>query len=230
MDIQLLAAKVARKIRDEGAWRTLKKGCSYLAHRAAPDEFDIRNGTDTSGVEPLWKFKIASPNRGFGKWYEPTAEQELAEAIQALHDAPRDLVFVDLGCGKGRTLLVAAKLGFKQVIGVEFAPELAEIATKNLAKMEIANGTILQADAADYKFPESDMVVYLYNPFSVEVMAKVIANLGKARSHKRYVIYKTPHCSETLNSCGFLSRLASPAARPYIQIWKSLECSDRMPQ
>ncbi len=90
------------------------------------DSFDLRHGTDTGGIEPLWKFHIRSSNRSFGFCYQPTDEKELVDAVNFLSEDLRAFTFVDLGCGKGRALLVASNLGFEQVIGVEFARELNE--------------------------------------------------------------------------------------------------------
>src|SRR5206468_4366794 len=113
------------------------------------DEFDLRHGTDTSGVEPLWKFRVASPNARFGFHYKATDEKELLDAITFLDEDPRAFTFVDLGCGKGRPLLIAARLGFARIIGVEFAPELVAVAAGNLATMRVSNATVVHADAAE---------------------------------------------------------------------------------
>jgi predicted RNA methylase len=50
-------------------------------------------------------------------------------------------------CGKGRPLIVAAAMGFKTVIGVEFVRELVEVARENLRKTR-SNATVVCADAA----------------------------------------------------------------------------------
>jgi SAM-dependent methyltransferase len=184
------------------------------------DEFDRRNGTDTSGEESLWKFKIDSPSVRFGRKYQPSGEEELADAIRFLRVDPGGMTFIDLGCGKGRTLLVAAGLGFGRVVGVEFAPELATIARKNMEKMKITNGAVLQGDAGEFRFPDDDLVLYLYNPFSEEVMRRVVLNLRDCTAKKIFVIYKAPECMALFESGGFLTRLGSPPGREYIQTWK----------
>ena len=67
--------------------------------------------------------------------------------------------------------MLASSLGFKQVIGVEFAQELVEIA--NLAKMKVTSAIVEHLDAAEYRFPDRDLVVFLNNPF-LKVMEKVL--------------------------------------------------------
>lgn len=218
MNFQLLVGKIARRLHQDGVPATIRKLGAYLRRGRVADEFDVRYGVDTGGIEPLWKFKILSRNVRFGVRYQPTNEQELTDAVNFLHEDPQTLTFIDLGCGKGRTLLVASKLGFKQVIGVEFARELVQIARVNLAKMGIVNATVIHGDAADFQSFSSDFVLYLYNPFSQEVMRRVVANLRESHSKRLFLIYSDPECADLLDSSGFLSRFGCPPGRN-IQIW-----------
>jgi SAM-dependent methyltransferase len=222
LDIYLLAVRIVQTIRKDGLPTAFRKAFVHLRRGRTTDDFDLRNGTDTSGIEPLWRFMIHSPNARFGVRYEPTDEHALVDAINFLHEDLQTLTFIDLGCGKGRPLLVAAKLGFKEVIGVEFARELVEIARENLAKMQIANAVVMHTDAADFHFPSSPMIVYIYNSFSQNVMHKVVANLRESDSKRLYVIYRAAECAEVFDSSGFLGRLGSPPARRDIQIWGRL--------
>ena len=222
MDIKLLASKVFYALRRDGLTPTLHRVLTFFTRRRGRDNFDLEHGTDTGGIEPLWKFRISSPNRRYGVRYQATDEQELLDALRLIHEKLETFTFIDLGCGKGRTLLVAARLGFKRVIGVEFARELVEIASANLAKLAIMNAAVEHADAADFRFPRSDVVLYLYNPFSQEVVRQVVAKLQESCSRRLYIIYKVPECAEVLDSSGFLSRLGYPPSRPYIQVWQAL--------
>jgi hypothetical protein len=40
------------------------------------------------------------------------------------------------------------------------------------------------ADAMEYAFPDSKLILYFYNPFSPEVMQKVFMNLGKSLAER----------------------------------------------
>ena len=221
VDVRLLTWKVVRSLHQDGLWATFRKCLEYLRDDSTTaNEFDLKYGTDTGGIEPLWKFKICSPNARFGASYQATQENELANALEFLRENLKTFTFIDLGCGKGRTLLVASNLGFRQVIGVEFVSQFVEIARTNLAKRRIANAVVLCADAAEFRFPNSDTVVYLYNPFSQDVLSKVIVNLHESFSKQRiYVIYKVPRFAEVIDSSGFLRRFGCPPAARNIQIW-----------
>lgn len=226
MDFELVVAKSVRRMRKVGLGATLREGFQALGglfHRdLRTNPFDLKYGTDTGGDMSLWNFEITSPNAIFGVKYQATDEQELADAVGYLQEDPHDLTFIDLGCGKGRALLVAANLGFKRVVGVEFAHELAEIARKNVSKMHVVNAIVLEVDSAEYRFPDSEMVVYLYNPFSQEVMHKVVANLRASTSKKLYLIYNTPECGAVFETSGFLTRVGCPPATPHIHVWKAV--------
>lgn len=159
------------------------------------DEFDIRHGTETGGSVKLWKYRINSPNAKHGVFYISTSEKHIRVLLSPL---PRTATFVDLGCGKGRPLIVAAAMGFKSVVGVEFVKELVETARENLRKAG-ANATVLCADAAYYDFPPGTLVVYLYDPFDAAVMSSVAQNL---RRHKGelWVVYVNPEHGSLFDS------------------------------
>jgi len=55
------------------------------------------------------------------------------QIMQALPVDFSQFTFVDLGCGKGRVLLMASDYPFQGIIGVEFMPELVSAAQKNIA-------------------------------------------------------------------------------------------------
>lgn len=91
--------------------------------------------------------------------------------------------FVDIGCGKGRALILASQMGFRKVIGVELASELCQIARRNAVRLQERSPSlspieIVEADATLYEFPNTPLVVLLYNPFGPELLDKVIGRLA----------------------------------------------------
>lgn len=220
MNLRLLAAKLFRTLAEDGPAATYRRALAQLPQRRTPDAFDVDNGTETSGIEPLWRLSIKSPNARFGERYQASTEQELLTALEFVDEALDTFSFIDLGCGKGRTLLVASRMGFRRVIGVEFAEELAKIASRNLVERGARDAVVLHADAADVTFPAGDTVVYLYNPFSEEVLARVLENLRAQQDGELYVIYKEPRCARLLDESGFLVRHGRPPAAQHIEIWR----------
>jgi 16S rRNA G966 N2-methylase RsmD len=137
----------------------------------------------TAGVEQLEKLTIDSQNRKLGTHYAPTPYL----IIDWLHEIlPRDVSgwsFVDYGAGRGRVVMLAAKRPYAQVVGVEFAQELAEQAEKNIRSMkakdvEAKHVSIAQADATSFQVPDTPLVAYFYAPFSKSVMVEVLSQIS----------------------------------------------------
>jgi SAM-dependent methyltransferase len=82
---------------------------------------------------------------------------------------PIDHTFVDVGCGRGRALVIAALCGFTRVKGIEYRGDLLADAERNLAVVAARTGRLdlrlLRADALDHELEPSDQVFYLYDPF-----------------------------------------------------------------
>jgi SAM-dependent methyltransferase len=114
---------------------------------------------------------------------------KVANAHAALRDLPIEdysqYTFVDVGSGKGRMLFVAAEYPFRRLVGVEFATDLHELAVENIAQYRYAAQRCreiesVHADAAEFEFPDGNLVVYLFNPFGPEVMGRMLANLERS--------------------------------------------------
>jgi SAM-dependent methyltransferase len=219
--------EIIERLRRDGASSMVRPALRYARSYLSPDPFDSRHGTNTGRIEPLWKLKTESPNLAFAVRYQATKENEFYDALKFVNEEWRHFTFIDLGSGKGRTLLMAANLGFQQIIGVEFSEPLVSIARTNLAKKLVSNAVVLHADAASFQFPDSDIVLYLFNPFSEVVMRQVILHLKEIASRRKcYVIYNIPECSGLLEGCGFLTYMGSvpKTSESYseIGIWKSV--------
>lgn len=182
-------------------------------------DYDAVYGTDTGGKLSLDGLTIASANRQYGTGYQRTPPQRLHQSVSFLGIDPADFTFVDLGCGKGITLMTASSLGFASVVGVEFAKELVDIAQGNLAKAGIPNVSVLHGDAADFEFPVGNLIVYLYNPFRLPVLERVVERLRKLTS-KVYVIFTRCHYKEFLDSTGFLIHIGGPTGDSQVDIWR----------
>jgi SAM-dependent methyltransferase len=106
----------------------------------------------------------------------------------------RNATFIDLGCGKGRPLLVAAERPFREVVGVDLSSELAGIARSNAAIMQARQSgrapiRVVVGDAASYPLPSGDVVLFLYNPFGAPIVAEVLAGVERAIAAERRAIY-----------------------------------------
>jgi SAM-dependent methyltransferase len=142
----VLIRKIVVSIREDGLLGSLKKALLYLLPTRVVDDFDSRYGTDTATVLPLWRLANRSPNLKYGYRYQASPENNLETVMEFIGQPASRFAFVDLGSGKGRTLIIATKLGFRSVTGVEFAQELVRIAKKNLAIVENTEAVTLCMD------------------------------------------------------------------------------------
>lgn len=157
--------------------------------------FDIIYGTDTRVLVELKELSVKGNNRDSGQRYKPTHRKTFLEAIRSIDQDVMDGSFIDFGCGKGRTLILAAKIGFKKVVGVEFAIDLCEICESNIKKLKINNADVVNIDASIYNVPCDSSVFFFFNPFSEDIFQKVLLMINESimnNPRKAYIIYVNP--------------------------------------
>src|SRR5690606_19904681 len=95
--------------------------------------FDVWYGTDTRGLVPCREYDVVGNNKDHGTGFQSSRPTPFKKVIRSL-EAPAGGVFVDIGSGKGRILLIASDLGFRKVVGLEFVPSLCEVAKENVKR------------------------------------------------------------------------------------------------
>jgi SAM-dependent methyltransferase len=179
--------------------------------RAESDrEFDSRYGVDTGGFIQLNRFHIPSENWEYGTPYGAIHPEDFARAMDALDVRHEEYTFVDFGSGKGRALLLASDYPFKKIVGVEFTPDLVEIAKKNVSvfrrdSQRCRDIEPVCADALKYELPEGPSVFYFYNPFDREVMERMVAKVARSyRENPREicVLYVNPLLGDLWEGAG----------------------------
>ena len=134
------------------------------------------------------------------------------QILRALPMAPDGFTFIDLGSGKGRTLLMASDYPFRCIVGVELLAEFEAIARRNIARYrgEQQKCFVLEShpgDAREFTFPDEPMVLYLFNPFPEHVLRDVLANLrGSLTTSPRpvFVIYHNLEHERVFAESGWL--------------------------
>lgn len=201
--------------------RVFHNFCSRI-YRRVRDEFfppihpfDLTKGVDTSGRLNLRRLAIASPNRKHGRDYQGVEPGRFSDAMSEIREDFSCYTFVDLGCGKGRALMMAHDLGFRRLLGVEFSTRLAEIAENNLAKLNINDVQILVGDVAEFQFPAEPLVVFTFNSFGPEVLQRVLLNL-RDQPGPIYFVYVNAIHDATVAADRFLAPLAT---RKFHSVW-----------
>lgn len=94
---------------------------------------------------------------------------------------------VDYGSGKGRLLFFIHYRFHAKAVGVEKNQELHKIAEENKAIYnDRARIKLINISAENYQPTKSDTHFYFFNPFSLDILKKVITNiLSSAKDHPR---------------------------------------------
>lgn len=180
----------ARRLPRSAAWRATRAFDRLFVER--PRGFPRAGG----GFVWLDSLGLGEPDRND---YAPSPWRVLPDVLHP-EDVGRDDVFLDIGCGMGRALLVAAeRYPFSRVIGVEIAQSLADAAREVMAgnahRFRCREWTVETADAATYVVPGDVTVAYLYDPFVGALLDKVLAALISSvdeRPRRLRLIYLTP--------------------------------------
>ena len=102
-------------------------------YRYADSAFDRKYGTGTSGMIMPEDFNLAdSTSKDGAQCYWATPDRLDEYLLEALALDFREYTFVDYGSRKGRVLLVASSFPFREIIDVEFNPELHKVAEENV--------------------------------------------------------------------------------------------------
>jgi SAM-dependent methyltransferase len=196
-----LLRTLCREVREKGAFKTFLLYISYLADYF----FDLRYRTDTFSWVGLDDLGIDSQQKQHAYQYQPTHTLSLRKLFRRL-GILAGAILIDLGCGKGKPLLISAEFGFREARGVEISPSLCEIARRNCMIYERKRRTstkfdIIHSDILDYHFQDDEDVFYLFNPFDAHVLAQVseciLASLQR-RNRRAWVIYCTPTHRDTI--------------------------------
>ncbi|MBA3518389.1 MAG: class I SAM-dependent methyltransferase [Rhizobiales bacterium] len=163
----------------EGLGRSIVKRAQIRLHHSLIDfAHDRLQGTETHGQHWPADRSLGSPSARHANKYEPSPTAIFNRLLKALDLDVSSFVFVDLGSGKGRTLLMAAEKPFVRVEGVEIAGDLHQTALRNIEHAHskgkpLAPMVARHMDALTYEFPQEPFVLYLFNPFDAELMAQV---------------------------------------------------------
>lgn len=200
--------------------------------------YDLRFGVETAGRVNLEDLGFYSRSKSSGVYYEATPPGVVRFALRRIAEPLENLVFIDLGSGKGRTVLIAAAYPFARVVGVEFSPQLHRTALRNVRRyrgpVRAGEITMLNMDAVDFVLEARPCVVFLYNPFRGEVMRAVCDRLiaaARNAGHALYVIYYNSNQRHWIEQSGAFTSIYDGWAPPSLSaphrraltIWRALD-------
>ncbi|MEB3980324.1 class I SAM-dependent methyltransferase [Mycobacterium sp. 663a-19] len=185
--------------------------------RLAPAHpFDNEYAIKTSGVLPGSVLRLGYPLKATtGRvGYLGVQPSILRRALNIL-PVDSGTTFVDLGCGKGRALVVASEFPFGSIVGVEISPELAEVASENALVVRRNHPqrtpiSVVEGDVLDYALPPGNLVIFLFNPFEKVLITQLLNKIEAAlqeRDSSIYVVYINPVCGHIFDGSSMLSRI-----------------------
>lgn len=179
--------------------------------------FDIRHGTSTFSRVPKGEQNIQSSDgeKDNGLLYVASFTSVTRQTTQIAaeilgHDRFAQTQFFDLGCGKGKALMVYARqhgsIAKHPAIGIEYDPSLADLARQNVAKFGLTNDkvNIITDSAANIRsYVKTDTaIIYLYNSFQGETLR---ATLDSLQGLPHILIYVDPAERDILRSYGYIT-------------------------
>ena len=179
-------------------------------------DYDWDHRVNTTSAAVGWRDRLLGV---FHSPYQPTEPALFHEMLDALqqqsHLDVREFTFIDLGSGKGRTLLLASDYPFRRIVGVELLPALHHIAQENLQKYHSESEKCFALEsicenAAAFAFPAEPTVLYLFNPFPEAGLRGMLANLDRSlRENPRpvYVLYHNPLLEHVLRESTALTKV-----------------------
>lgn len=190
-------------------WLLFKAFCEFLRdstpsrlrQRFGDADYDWDHRVNTTSGAVGWRERLLGV---FYSAYQPTEPASFHEMLEALRATAQltfaDFTFLDLGSGKGRTLLMASDYPFRRIVGVELLPALNAIARENLFvySSDTQKCFALEsmcADATSFPTPDGPLVIYLFNPFPAAALRTALDNLvdsSRATHWPMYVLYHNP--------------------------------------
>jgi hypothetical protein len=198
-----------------------------IAPKYGHERFDSRHGVDTHPWS-LADSRLPPETVGEAINYEPAHTGVLHHVFRSLPFRHEDYHLVDLGSGKGRTLLVGSEYPFKAITGVELSERSAQIARDNIARnaqrtdIRCAAVDVHCENAVDFTVPEGNLLVTMYNPFFGQTFQQCVEHLHHAAlaepARKIWLAYINPWLGEsTLEQSGYFQRVEE--FRPIPRNW-----------
>lgn len=198
--------------KDEGVEKLLEElGCEKNR-----DYFDIRSEVGGSYLEYLEKrhenidfsyvTKEDRPDLYSGEYYEskPFDHSAIDRVFEDIKMLPCEKNFMDIGCGKGQILLMAAMSEMDKIGGVEWNADIAGICRNNLRELNVS-ADIITGDATEYQEIDGYSIFFLYNPFGEKGVRKIIHNICESRKRRNrdiFLVYGNPFYHKAIVESG----------------------------
>ena len=184
--------------------------------------FDIIRGTNTHFRLDKNDYQEHPENFEMGVLYMSSVTKEVKNALKFVKNEAKehfyDFQSFDLGCGKGKTILIYSELYGKsaahKAIGIDYYKPLILIANNNLElTKKTAYAMTYNDDARNFsKYCTSKRIIlYLYNPFGENILKDI---LETSLEKDVFLIYTDPEFSNLVIKNGFNQILSKKGHYP----------------
>ncbi len=175
-------------------------------------EYDWENRVNTTGGTVGWRMRLLGL---FHSPYQPTEPALFREMMASLPIEFDTFTFVDLGSGKGRTLLMASEYPFRKIVGVELIAGLHCAAEENIRAYHSATQRCAQieavcADACEFELPAEPLVLYFFNPLPERSFSDVLLRMEKSLERiprAVWIVYHNPLLEQVLGERAMFIRV-----------------------
>jgi SAM-dependent methyltransferase len=201
------ASRLVRKL-----WSFVRESTPERRRQRYGDmEYDWEHRVNTTSGTVSWRARLLGL---FHSPYQPTEPALFQEMMASLPIEFDQFTFIDLGSGKGRTLLMASEYPFRRIVGVELIAELHRAAQENIRAYRSSTQRCVQiesviADAREFELPEEPLVLYLFNPLPERALSDALQRLEKSliqAPRPVWIVYHNPLLETTFGASAFLEK------------------------
>jgi SAM-dependent methyltransferase len=165
----------------------------------------------TTGEDELKGLEKSGIDISHATLYMPSSYNVLEKLMKEITKYPSNKTFLDIGCGKGRAMVVAAEYGFTRIKGIDFSKEFCDYAgevTKAYhSRNPSAEFTVIHAEASSYAIDPDITTIFLFNPFDEIITARLVENIQTSQSRNPRtirVLYVNPIHKSSFLEKGFV--------------------------
>lgn len=223
---QSLGARRAASLLLRELWGFLRESTPEQRRQRYGDmDYDWEHRVNTTSGGVGWQTRLLGV---FHTAYQPTDPAFFHPMMADLPIDFREFTFIDIGSGKGRTLLMASEYAFRKIVGVELIEELHRAAEKNMQAyhsptQQCSNIQSVCTDARNFELPTEPLVLYLFNPLPEGALRELIERLEKslAKSPRRvWVVYHNPVLEPIVANSSALQRARTG---PHYSVYRSVQ-------
>ena len=181
-----------------------------LGQRTHP--IDRQYGIDTSGFVPARLIITDKAQQSQISPYTGSQPDVIRAAISALGEVD-EYSFIDIGCGKGRAMVVASRSRSPRygcrTLSKTGQDRSAEYGDYQAALSARPTFTVIGGNALTVPLPEGKLVIFLYHPFGADLVSELVKKLEiglTPRSEPLFFVYYNPVHGEIVDASSKFTR------------------------